>query len=152
MNDSAHATISEWECVQVDDRHFNYYYKGDTPPKEIKNYTLSQIPEGYTLDAVDAWDNNKTVCYIDDQGHWLRFSYVYGYRSGLHGIGYLEAVEKKSISVDDKLFEVYVSLTGNESNGVVWYSQDESIIFEIFGPEDIDTLIVLEKSVITAEK
>ena len=152
MNDSAHATISEWECVQEGDRYFRYYFIGDTPAEERKQYALGWIPEGHTFSQVMDKEDGRITLYVNEQNNYFEFTYLYAMSSANYGVHYDEAIEKKNITSDGIVFEAYISLTGNEPNTIFWCSRGETVLFKISGFVDVESLIALAKSVITAGK
>lgn len=88
------------------------------------------MPEGYTEFERFEDAGDTTICYVDDSGHLLSFSYL---QNSVDSAWYIdvENAAKHSAHVGLVPAEVFIFRAPDVSNVIVWKSEDNNTLFRI---------------------
>ncbi len=118
-----------------------------TPETALPEYELSWIPDGYSLYQVQELPNGKTCLYTDADGRILSFKYLY--RAGEASVSlYFYDAEHLETILNGQTADIYLERDPENSNAIVFKSEDGTILYIIDGYFDQDTLMKLAENII----
>lgn len=139
------AAVMKWFKIKNDD-YMHYSYVGDDEETSPAKYYLSQIPDGYTLVENLSRSIGDVSIYADENGRYLIFYYYYGLRGTEINSGGGE-YESHTVQIENITADVYLACDSANSSAIVWFNEDNTILFQISGYLDEETLIDLVKKV-----
>lgn len=118
-------------------------------PEEIPTaYHPGWLPEGYTLLDSFEIDNGTTMIYVDTQGKILQFSYYINPDNALADLFVEQDTHiYKEVKINGQLADLYISIDGNHSNGIVW-SNSRGVLFCISADLEEDNLTSIAENVV----
>lgn len=138
------ATVVEWICnisggmVQ--------YSCGEGTAEDIPEYTLGQVPEGYSLYEIYQRDGGATYVYYDNLGRLLSFTYTNG--ESISNLSfYMTEFKRSSVLVEDEPADLYMTSLKYERNHIVWKDPDNGVLFSLGHYGSQSDLLALAESV-----
>ena len=149
FNPDVRAAVIEWVKEQFG-QFSHYYHTGETTPEpaERKHYELGWLPEGYTLVDTIPGENCNTLVYVNESHQIMQFNYYYEAADGPFIGG--EEYTQTTILLDSQPADIYLPLTENSGNVIVWADPDRSMLFYISAFVEEEDLMQMAASV--AEK
>ena len=146
FNTEARAAFLSW-VEEHFDGFYHYFFIGEETPTEHQSYRPGWLPDGYTLLDLFEANNSETTLYGNANGDLLIFTSMYSTdnHSLLLGLG---EYEHKVVSGNGLNLELYISSGKEETNRVVWQSNDGQILFSVSGDLSESDLIKIAQSVI----
>lgn len=130
MNVEARAEFIGW-LKETYDTYIVYYFQG--AGSDIENsaqYRPSWLPDGYI--EVQAFEDsgNTTICYKDNAGHILTFSYL---QNSAESAWYIDAENsvQHPISIGSAPGEIFIYNNPDTANVITWEAEDGSMAFHI---------------------
>lgn len=146
LSPTVRATVFGWIREQYDS--FISYYWADSTPATANSgvYYLDGVPEEYTI--VDSSDDvgNHTEVYINPEGNLLYFIYSMTPATANYNVEY-EYSNVESVNISGCPADLYISGDIKSNNSIVWYDEEESVIFYLSAVMSKDELISLAESV-----
>ena len=126
----ARAAVIDWIKEKVED-----FYSYSPPVKDPDaalpgEYCLGWIPEGYTLLLSKISDVDKTECYVDESGNYLKFFCVNSSSSGSLFAGGGEYAEKY-VEVGSLRAEIHLAKDSRNSNAIIWFTDNGQTLLYI---------------------
>lgn len=103
-------------------------------------YTLGWVPEGYRFDEILDETDGQTVFYINDNGDYFRFTYLYASANSNLYLLTRDGYDTKDVSVNGMLGTLYLPHNGADGAELVWQNADGTL-FEISGKCEETVLI-----------
>lgn len=142
---TARAAVIGW-IKQVYESFYSYYFETNADTKSSNKYQIDPLPEGYVEVSNDE-DNGTHICiYANDKKEMLTFSYSVSPESAMFYV-VKEAYLIEEILISGEKADLYISIDGNQSNGIIWCDENAGIIFYISGRFDGEELKNLAESV-----
>lgn len=142
----ARAAFVQW-IKTVYEQSVVYEFFHSSQEQSNNHYELGWVPEGYAMKNVVSGEMVTTVIYQDDKEP-IYFIYE-NYMDG----GSIELFPGKSdvepIMVNGIPGEFYQSKDPNESNSLVWFDKEDSVLFSISGFTDKETMVQMAESIKT---
>lgn len=155
LHPEARAAVVDWIRRQF--VHSTYYGPSDgvythiQPTKELPTYyELDWLPEGYSLYSRHITNEDGSVSYCDDANE-IELQYYFATKS-THVYVSNEGYEVRYVSVHDGGADLYLASAEGQSNKLVWYSEDRSVIFVLTAPFGQEALISMAESVCTGRE
>ena len=146
----ARAAVVDWLRRQF--AHSTYYgptdgvYTDIQPSRELPvYYELDWLPEGYDLRSRHMTNEDGSVVYGSDANE-IELQYYFATKS-THVYVSNDGCEVRYVSVHDGGADLYLASAEGQSNKLVWYSEDRSVIFVLTAPCGEETLIRMAESV-----
>ena len=95
-------------------------------------YTLGWVPEGYRFDEILDETDGQTVFYINDNGDYFRFTYLYASANSNLYLLTRDGYDTKDVSVNGMLGTLYLPHNAADGAELVWQNADGTL-FEISG-------------------
>ena len=109
-------------------------------------YKLSYVPENCIFVTSYETAGGEVHIYTDERDTLIQFSYTSEPNKEDTYVIHKEA-ERIDVSVNDYPAEIFVTLSEDETDGIVWIDPDTNTLFSISGHFDEDTLIQMAESV-----
>lgn len=103
-------------------------------------YTLGWVPEGYRFDEILDETDGQTVFYINDNGDYFRFTYLYASANSNLYLLTRDGYDTKDVSVNGMLGTLYLPHNAADGAELVWQNADGTL-FEISGKCEETVLI-----------
>lgn len=116
---------------------------GKVPVSERKDFCLTWFPEGYAEYDIYETENGASYTYVDADGRFLHFNYLYDGKS----YAMVEGYEHKQIPLGDVQADIFLDPRGEHSNDIIWKDPNGDVCFIISAFADEDQLIRLALSV-----
>ena len=146
----ARAAVVDWLRRQF--AYSTYYGPTDgvhthiQPSRELPAYyELDWLPEGYDLRSRHMTNEDGSVVYCSDASE-IELQYYFATKS-THVYVSNDGCEVRYVSVHDGGADLYLAFAEGQSNKLVWYSEDRSVIFVLTAPCGEETLIRMAESV-----
>ena len=150
LNAQARTALLGW--VKKNDQMYTSYHftEPDSGEGSVREYALAWIPEGYT-----EWDRievggSTVVCYSNEEGNLLKFSFMSSSSGGNWFIETSNCTEQ-SIQVGDVSGDLYLANSPDESNTLVWTSSDGEAAFCLSGFLTPEELVELAEQVVPVD-
>ena len=95
-------------------------------------YTLGWVPEGYRFDEILDETDGQTVFYINDNGDYFRFTYLYASANSNLYLLTRDGYDTKDVSVNGMLGTLYLPHNAADGAELVWQNADGTL-FESSG-------------------
>ena len=109
-------------------------------------YELGYVPENCIFVTSYETAGGEVYIYTDERDTLIQFSYTSEPNKEDTYVIHKEA-ERIDVSVNDYPAEIFVTLSEDETDGIVWIDPDTNTLFSISGHFDEDTLIQMAESV-----
>ena len=140
------AAVIGWIREQYE-TFYHYFFPAEAETSEHEEYTLSWVPDGFTLVGTQSISTRKTSIYLGPQNEMLQFTWQTG-NVAFPAYFDTQSHTHKSVSIGNHIGDLYISNTGEKTNGIVWVEEDSNILFSISAPLDEKTLIEVAEGVI----
>ena len=142
---TARAAVIGW-IKQVYESFYSYYFEANTDTYSSNKYQIDPLPEGYVEISKDE-DNGIYMCiYANDKNEMLTFSYSVSPESAMFYVVKEEYLIEE-IQIDGNTADLYMSIDGSQSNGIIWCDESVGIIFYVSGRFSGEELKNLAESV-----
>ena len=142
----ARASVLNWLGEQAD--NFTcYFFTGESNCGEQVEYELSWLPGVYSAEDSKNLDNIGSIVYMDEAKQIIEFSYRYETQTSLLYFGG-EEYTHKNILVGGSAADMYLSITGEKNNGIIWYDPEKEVLFCISAPYGEEELVKMAENVI----
>lgn len=127
------------------DTYISFSASGKTHNSVQAEYTLGWVPEGYRFDEILDETDGQTVFYINDNGDYFRFTYLYASANSNLYLLTRDGYDTKDVSVNGMLGTLYLPHNAVDGAELVWQNADGTL-FEISGKcEEAVLLYAAEK-------
>lgn len=127
------------------DTYISFSASGKTHNSVQAEYTLGWVPEGYRFDEILDETDGQTVFYINDNGDYFRFTYLYASANSNLYLLTRDGYDTKDVSVNGMLGTLYLPHNAADGAELVWQNADGTL-FEISGKcEEAVLLYAAEK-------
>ena len=109
-------------------------------------YELSYVPENCIFVTSYETAGGEVHIYTDERDTLIQFSYTSEPNKEDTYVIHKEA-ERFDVTINDYLAEIFITLSEDETDGIVWIDPDTNTLFSISGHFDEDTLIQMAESV-----
>lgn len=128
---TARAAVIGW-IKQVYESFYSYYFESNATTNSSNKYQIDPLPEGYVEISKDE-DNGTYICiYANDKNEMLTFSYSVSPESAMFYVVKEEYLIEE-IQIDGNTADLYMSIDGSQSNGIIWCDENIGIIFYVSG-------------------
>lgn len=145
LSPTVRAAVLSWIREQYES--FISYYWIDSTSDTVPSirYSLDGIPEEYTLIESSDDVGCYTEIYTNQSGNLLYFSYSLTPTAAHY---YVEAENSyvENIIIFGRSADLYISKDSIHNNSIVWYNEDNSVIFYLSALMDKNELIALAES------
>ncbi len=114
------------------DTYISFSASGKTHNSVQAEYTLGWVPEGYRFDEILDETDGQTVFYINDNGDYFRFTYLYASANSNLYLLTRDGYDTKDVSVNGMLGTLYLPHNAADGAELVWQNADGTL-FEIGG-------------------
>lgn len=114
------------------DTCISFSASGKTHNSVQAEYTLGWVPEGYRFDEILDETDGQTVFYINDNGDYFRFTYLYASANSNLYLLTRDGYDTKDVSVNGMLGTLYLPHNAADGAELVWQNADGTL-FEISG-------------------
>lgn len=140
----ARAAFVQWvKTVYEQSVVYEFFHSGET--RAEAGYRLGWVPEGYTMENEVGGDVITTLIYLNGEDA-IYFTYEQA-EDGAQTKLFTDDANTESVMGNDVKGEFYLSHSKTESNSLVWYDEDEGILFSISGFFDKETMVQMALSV-----
>ena len=122
------------------DTSISFSASGKTHNSVQAEYTLGWVPEGYRFDEILDETDGQTVFYINDNGDYFRFTYLYASANSNLYLLTRDGYDTKDVSVNGMLGTLYLPHNAADGAELVWQNADGTL-FEISGKCEETVLI-----------
>lgn len=145
VSPAVRAAFASWVRETYESFFVYSFTEEATLPAEIKEYYLSELPDGY-VEVMTSLENNMgfNVYANDDSGIQINFVYNYG-DGGAMFVEY-ENHTVKSVTVSGHPAELYIDHQ-NGAHGIVWVDEEAQVMFAIVAKVPEEELLALAESV-----
>ena len=145
---TARAAVIGW-IKQVYESFYSYYFESNATTNSSNKYQIDPLPEGYVEISKDE-DNGTYICiYANDKNEMLTFSYSVSPESAMFYVVKEEYLIEE-IQIDGNTADLYMSIDGSQSNGIIWCDENIGIIFYVsgrFNGEELNNLAECVKEI-----
>ena len=141
----AREVIFGWVREQYE-TFYEYFYEGEIDTEQSSKYNPGWLPDGYECNSSYELPNGESYVYTDKQNTILQFTYT----SSTEGTSlFLDTVEYKQldVTVNNMIATIYIALSNDETNAIVWSDAKQGTLFYISGPLSEEALIKMAESV-----
>ncbi len=114
------------------DTYISFSASGKTHNSAQAQYSLGWVPEGYRFDEILDETDGQTVFYINDNGDYFRFTYLYASANSNLYLLTRDGYDTKDVSVNGMFGTLYLPHNEADSAELVWQNADGTL-FEIGG-------------------
>lgn len=145
VDTQARATFFGW-VKGMYETFFVYRFSGEVgEPAEPGDYSLTWLPDGYSLDYEEDTGSRVTRFYINEAGEILKYHYIYGPDAKNVFVDAENAVIIAT-AVDKYSADVFVFDNSSEANVIMW-SDGNNHVFVISAYLDESDLIMIANSI-----
>lgn len=144
---SARAAFFGW-LKEVYATAMHYNLTDCSAPDAVPTYHLGWLPEEYTLQ--ETIEDFKEITYIYNGGsnNLLVFSYLFSPDgSGVDAYFEIKDHTHKAVTVGDLPADLYLSINAEQSNALVWQSEDGTVLFYVKANLDPAELLQIAENV-----
>lgn len=154
VNVEAREAFFGWVGEQIENVQHYFFDGPDAGETPNVRYRLAEIPEGYEELDTDCSPLSVTVLYVNHDGRFLRFGYVFRpTEDSIADIALVTDEMKKSVvQVNGTSADCYIDETGETGNVLVWRDHEKDALLYISGYFNQSTLIHMAETVIQIEK
>lgn len=142
---TARAAVIGW-IKQVYESFYSYYFETNVDTDSSSKYQIDPLPEGYVEISIDEDNGTFIGIYANDKNEMLTFSYSVSPESAMFYV-VKEAYLIEETQISGNKADLYISIDGSQSNGIIWCDESIGIIFYISGRFDGEELKILAESV-----
>lgn len=152
VNAEALGSITGWLSQQVENAQ-RYFYTGDLPDSSGDVRYHLEVPKGYWLEDTTDLDGLVQEIYCNDDGAYIFFTYQHNTETTTSETYVIDTdAEKKQVSVNGVLADLYLSDAEDANNTVVWTDPVTGTLLDVTALMGEDDLIDLAESVAQKEK
>ena len=127
------------------DTYIFFSASGKTHNSVQAEYSLGWVPEGYRFEEILDETDGQTVFYINDNGDYFRFTYLYASANSNLYLLTRDGYDTKDVSVNGMFGTLYLPHNAADGAELVWQNADGTL-FEISGKcEETVLLYAAEK-------
>ncbi len=155
LHPEARAAVVQWVKERFESLTY-YYSSGDVEPTTDQtdalptSYDFGWLPEGYTLYLRVDQENDGSIIYENESGDFIYLNYYNDNWDGKSAFTY-EGGSYKTVTVNGRDAELFIEDDINAGNYIVWTSEDNRVMFQVFGRCEEDILIRLAENVIPVD-
>lgn len=140
--------VETWTGSQV-----SYEYAGDAPTGELPFYTITALPDGYTLDEDMSYEDSgfRQLCYRSGDDLIL-FSYIYMQDDSFSYYDMGEDTEISEITVNGCKGKFFLASDESLWSTLEWIDEESNLHFSLDASGDEAVLRALAESVAVTEK
>ena len=145
---------SEKPCIySVPNRKQSYEYAGDAPTGELPFYTITALPDGYTLDEDMSYEDSgfRQLCYQSGDDLIL-FSYIYMQDDSFSYYDMGEDTQISEITVNGCKGKFFLASDESLWSTLEWIDEESNLHFSLDASGDEAALRTLAESVAVTEK
>ncbi len=144
------AAVMEW-MREVYETFTVYRFAGEQTTNEMPRYEIGDLPEGYadTGEIIEG-PMSRTVYYENSVGQRMNLGYMRMEQGGAVAIG-TEDMTIKEVTVNGCSGQIYISMDGSTSNGILWIDEEKKMVFTVDGFVDEISLLHIAESVVLEE-
>ena len=128
------------------DTCISFSASGKTHNSVQAKYSLGWVPEGYRFEEILDETDGQTVFYINDNGDYFRFTYLYASANSNLYLLTRDGYDTKDVSVNGMLGTLYLPHNAADGAELVWQNADGTL-FEISGKCEEAVLIRAAESI-----
>ena len=130
-NAAARHAVQKW--TRETWRNTVVYRFTDTREAALPKYRPTWLPEGYKETEVFETNTYCVVTYQNDQGSCIFFRYQLMKDGSDFGLAFLsqEEYQHQIVSINGMLGELYICISGNEENDLLWMDENAGFLFGI---------------------
>ena len=140
--------VETWTGSQV-----SYEYAGDAPTGELPFYTITALPDGYTLDEDMSYEDSgfRQLCYRSGDDLIL-FSYIYMQDDSFSYYDMGEDTEISEVTVNGCKGKFFLASDESLWSTLEWIDEESNLHFSLDASGDEAVLRALAESVAVTEK
>ena len=144
---AARNAVQKW--VRETWRNTVVYRFTDTREAALPNYRPTWLPEGYKETEVFETNTYCVVTYQNDQGSCIFFRYQLMKDGSDFGLAFLsqEEYQHQIVSINGMLGELYICISGNEENDLLWMDENAGFLFGIDAKMSDSVILNIAESV-----
>ena len=139
------AAIKAW-FMEIRHSDIVYYFMGETNDNKLPNYTISDLPEGYTYAEEKEEDGFRRIWYENGEGQRIRLEYAPMVDGSAFWIS-TKNMLVRDITVNGCPGQVFLSLDADEGSAILWMDEKASLQFFINAFTDESGLLNMADSV-----
>lgn len=141
----AREIVFGWVKQQYEN-YYEYFFEGEVGAEKPSGYNPGWLPNGYEFYSSYELPNGESYVYTDQQDSILQLTYT----SSAEGTSlFLDTVKYKQTEtlVNGMPGTIYIALSNDETNAIVWTDEKQEILFYISGPLNEEDLIKMAESI-----
>lgn len=140
--------VETWTGSQV-----SYEYAGDAPTGELPFYTITALPDGYTLDEDMSYEDSgfRQLCY-QSGNDLILFSYIYMQDDSFSYYDMGEDTEISEVTVNGCKGKFFLASDPSLWSTLEWIDEESNLHFSLDASGDEAVLRALAESVAVTEK
>lgn len=142
----ARAIVFGWVKQQYEN-FYEYFFEGKAETTESAKYQPGWMPDGCVFVTSYETAGGEVSIYTDTEDTLIQFSYTSdpgAEKLFVDGVDY----RKEQVKINNCMGEIYISQNKNETNGLIWTDETETVLFFISGNFEKETLVKIAESVI----
>lgn len=140
----ARAAFVQWvKTVYEQSVVYEFFHSNDKQAEA--DYRLGWVPEGYTMESSVSGEIVTTVVYQNERDA-IYFTYEYS-EDGVQAELFPGSSDVESLLVNGMQGEFYLSQDSAESNSLVWFDEENSVLFSISGFFEKGAMVQMAESI-----
>ena len=139
------AAVIGWIREQYE-TFYHYFFPTEAEISEPEEYTLGWVPDGFTLVNTQSTNTRNTSLYVGPENQIIHFTYQTGTNSGAAFFD-TESYMHEETNIGLCRADLYLSITPEDANGIVWSDPDGKILFSISAQLDKTELIKIAEGI-----
>ena len=145
FNTDVRAAVIGWIREQYE-TFYHYFFPAETETPEKEEYTLGWVPDGFTLVNTQSTNTRYTSLYVGPENQIIQFTYQTGSNSGAAFFD-TESYMHEETNIGFCKADLYIAITPEDANGIVWSDPDGKILFSISAQLDKTELIKIAEGI-----
>lgn len=145
FNTEVRASVIGWIKEQYES-FYHYFFPSESTAWEPTEYTLSWVPDGYTLVNSYSSPAMETTIYFHPSGNMIQFTYFYGTDTITDYVD-REGYECHEVTLKNCIAEILITTSSDKTNGIFWEDSSSRVFFSISAPLEESELVKLAEGV-----
>lgn len=142
----ARAAVFGWVREQYES-FYEYFFEGEATSEKARQYSLEWIPEGSEMVTFYEIPGGEVFVFADTQDRIIQFTYTTSKEGSSLFVDTVE-YEQYDVTVNSYPAKVYMSLSPDETNAIIWIDTSTDTLFYISAPFEQAELLKMAENVI----
>lgn len=126
---------------------YEYFFEGEIEPTESAKYQPGWMPEGCEFVTSYETAGGEVYVYTDAEDMLIQFSYTSEPDNETLFVDGVEYLKEEAI-IHDRAGEYYIAQKDDQTNGLIWTDDTETVLFFVSGNYDKETLVKIAESIV----